>query len=145
MAQLGGAVAERVDRAAGYVEEHDAAEILGDARSYPDRHPFQMLVGTAVAGFLVGRTIAPGKKHEKSWQERMNEWRRESALLAASAFEQGRETATAAFEQGRQAATVAFEQGRSTAADAVDQGRERWKKSRRGRAPLWKRAVRLGR
>lgn len=56
-AATGGKVAEGMERTAGYLREHDTAQIWGGIESYVRKHPAQALAGAVFAGFLIGRMI----------------------------------------------------------------------------------------
>jgi ElaB/YqjD/DUF883 family membrane-anchored ribosome-binding protein len=55
--QVGTRVADGLERTAGYLREHDSAEMWSDAESFIKEHPLQACAGALVAGFFVGRVL----------------------------------------------------------------------------------------
>src|SRR3954447_26778870 len=53
--------ADRLQTAAGYLENKQPGELLDDARSFAARRPTAFLVGAAIAGFAVGRLVKGAK------------------------------------------------------------------------------------
>ncbi|TDC32736.1 hypothetical protein E1211_20365 [Micromonospora sp. 15K316] len=49
--------ADVAQRAAGWLDENEPADLLHDVRGYARRHPGAFLAGTAVAGLLFGRFV----------------------------------------------------------------------------------------
>jgi hypothetical protein len=49
--------AEGMQSAAGYLREHDSAEIWQDVEHYVQRYPVRSLVGAIATGFIVGRIL----------------------------------------------------------------------------------------
>ena len=56
-AQAGTKVADTMESAAGYLREHDTAQMWDDLEAYVREHPAQALAGAAFAGFLFGRIL----------------------------------------------------------------------------------------
>lgn len=50
-------VADTMQRTAGYLKEHDSAEILGDVQAYVRAHPMRALAGAAIGGFILARVL----------------------------------------------------------------------------------------
>jgi ElaB/YqjD/DUF883 family membrane-anchored ribosome-binding protein len=57
-AQAGTKVADTMERTAGYLREHDSAEIMDDIEQYVREHPMQAVAGAIVGGFLIGRILS---------------------------------------------------------------------------------------
>jgi ElaB/YqjD/DUF883 family membrane-anchored ribosome-binding protein len=56
-AQAGARVADTMESAAGYLREHDTAQMWDDLEAYVRQHPAQALAGAAFAGFIFGRML----------------------------------------------------------------------------------------
>lgn len=56
-AQVGTRLADGMESTAGYLRDHEAAEIWSDLESFVKEHPVQAAVTAAVAGFLVARLV----------------------------------------------------------------------------------------
>jgi ElaB/YqjD/DUF883 family membrane-anchored ribosome-binding protein len=54
---VGMKAADTMERTAGYLREHDTAEIIDDVERYVREHPMQALAGAVVGGFLIGRLL----------------------------------------------------------------------------------------
>lgn len=55
--QMGTRVADSLDRAGGYLREHDSQQIWEDVESFVKENPMQAAAGALVAGFLLGRIL----------------------------------------------------------------------------------------
>jgi hypothetical protein len=55
--QAGVKVADTMERTAGYLREHDTADMWNDFEQLVRDHPRQALVGALVAGFVLGRIV----------------------------------------------------------------------------------------
>lgn len=56
-AQVGVKVADGMEKTAGYLREHEAAEIWSDVESFVKEHPMQAAATAAVAGFVIARIL----------------------------------------------------------------------------------------
>jgi ElaB/YqjD/DUF883 family membrane-anchored ribosome-binding protein len=56
-ADAGMKVADSMDKTAGYLREHDTAEILDDVEKYVRDHPMQAVAGAVIGGFVIGRIL----------------------------------------------------------------------------------------
>jgi ElaB/YqjD/DUF883 family membrane-anchored ribosome-binding protein len=55
--QMADEASEGVRRAARYLEETDAADVVGRVRDYFKTHPAHAVIGAAFAGFVIGRMM----------------------------------------------------------------------------------------
>ena len=56
-AEVGTKVADGLDKTAGYLQEHDTAEIMDDVERYVREHPLQAMAGAVVGGFVLARIL----------------------------------------------------------------------------------------
>jgi ElaB/YqjD/DUF883 family membrane-anchored ribosome-binding protein len=56
-ADAGTRVADGMEKTAGYLREHDTAEILDDVERYVRDHPVQAVAGAVIGGFVIGRLL----------------------------------------------------------------------------------------
>lgn len=65
-AKLVESVADRADRASGYLTEADADRVLGDLEDFGRRRPWVLAAGGAVVGFLASRFLkaSSGRRYE---------------------------------------------------------------------------------
>lgn len=56
-AQVGGKMADGLERTAGYLREHDADQIWEDVEAFVKDHPLQSAAGAAIAGFVIARVL----------------------------------------------------------------------------------------
>ncbi len=55
--QIGGKAADQMERASGYLREHNTSEIMDDMERYDREHPMQAVAGAVAAGFVIGRIL----------------------------------------------------------------------------------------
>lgn len=55
--QVGGKMADGLERTAGYLREHDADKIWEDVEAFVKDHPLQSAAGAALAGFVIARVL----------------------------------------------------------------------------------------
>lgn len=56
-AEAGTKVADTMEKTAGYLKNHDSAEILDDVEAYVKAHPMQALAGAVIGGFIIGKIL----------------------------------------------------------------------------------------
>jgi ElaB/YqjD/DUF883 family membrane-anchored ribosome-binding protein len=56
-AKVGLKAADSMEQAAGYLRDHETAEMWADFEKYAKEHPMQAVGGAVVAGFLLGRIL----------------------------------------------------------------------------------------
>jgi hypothetical protein len=55
--QVGVKVADSLERASGYLREHETEQIWSDVETFVTEHPVQAAAGALVAGFVLGRML----------------------------------------------------------------------------------------
>jgi hypothetical protein len=85
--QLAGFVdtaAQQVDRAASYLRDHDAGEVIGGVQDFARRQP-AVVVGAGLAlGLLVGRALKSANVPTRSTYGESGDWRRGSRYVGGS-------------------------------------------------------------
>lgn len=54
---VGVKVADRLDRASGYLREHESREVWDDLETYIRDHPTHALIGAVAAGFVIAKVL----------------------------------------------------------------------------------------
>lgn len=54
---VGVKVADGLDRASGYLREHESREVWDDLETYVRDHPTQALIGAVAAGFVISKVL----------------------------------------------------------------------------------------
>ncbi len=56
-AQLGGRVADGLDKTSDYLETRDTAQVIDDVEAYVKAHPMAAVAGAVVGGFVLSRIL----------------------------------------------------------------------------------------
>jgi len=89
IAGIASTAADQVDRAAGYLRQHDAGDAVNAATDFARRQPALVVGGALIAGLALGRFLRSATGEQARWQSGASTWRGDE-LSSAYGYGPGR-------------------------------------------------------